>query len=123
MNEQTGTKDATPVRKPLIATEIGRVVSDKMNKTVTVLVERRSRREQRIQGRRLGRDHRHAQAVEDQGVESLEVAGEGQSCLRNVLPTVAKRQNPGHNYRFPAAVSRSYEKAPIRGLLPGAKVN
>ena len=41
MNEQTSTKDATPVRKPLIATEIGRVVSDKMNKTVTVLVERR----------------------------------------------------------------------------------
>jgi small subunit ribosomal protein S17 len=41
MNEQTSTKDATPARKPLIATEIGRVVSDKMNKTVTVLVERR----------------------------------------------------------------------------------
>ena len=41
MNEQTSTKDATSVRKPLIATEIGRVVSDKMNKTVTVLVERR----------------------------------------------------------------------------------
>ena len=32
---------AAPARKPLIATEIGRVVSDKMNKTVTVLVERR----------------------------------------------------------------------------------
>ena len=32
---------ATPARKPLIATETGRVVSDKMNKTVTVLVERR----------------------------------------------------------------------------------
>jgi small subunit ribosomal protein S17 len=28
-------------RKPMVATEIGRVVSDKMNKTVTVLVERR----------------------------------------------------------------------------------
>ena len=28
-------------RKPLVATEIGRVVSDKMNKTITVLVERR----------------------------------------------------------------------------------
>ena len=27
--------------KPLVATEIGRVVSDKMNKTITVLVERR----------------------------------------------------------------------------------
>ncbi len=30
-----------PVRKPILQTEIGRVVSDKMNKTVTVLVERR----------------------------------------------------------------------------------
>ncbi|HEY2816968.1 MAG TPA: 30S ribosomal protein S17 [Casimicrobiaceae bacterium] len=33
--------EAAPVRKPLVATETGRVVSDKMNKTVTVLVERR----------------------------------------------------------------------------------
>jgi len=44
MNEQTtdtGAAPAAPTRKPLIATEIGRVVSDKMNKTVTVLVERR----------------------------------------------------------------------------------
>jgi len=30
-----------PERKPLIATLVGRVVSDRMNKTVTVLVERR----------------------------------------------------------------------------------
>jgi small subunit ribosomal protein S17 len=45
MSEQTtNTSDAAaaaPARKPLIATEIGRVVSDKMNKTITVLVERR----------------------------------------------------------------------------------
>jgi small subunit ribosomal protein S17 len=44
MNEQNTTSsgsEAAPARKPLIATEIGRVVSDKMNKTVTVLVERR----------------------------------------------------------------------------------
>ena len=42
MTEQTtSTAEGTPARKPLIATEIGRVVSDKMNKTVTVLVERR----------------------------------------------------------------------------------
>ena len=43
MNEQntTGGTEAAPARKPLIATEIGRVVGDKMNKTVTVLVERR----------------------------------------------------------------------------------
>jgi len=32
---------AAPARKPLVQTFIGRVVSDKMNKTVTVLVERR----------------------------------------------------------------------------------
>ena len=32
-----------PARKPLIQTVIGRVVSDKMNKTVTVLVERRAK--------------------------------------------------------------------------------
>jgi small subunit ribosomal protein S17 len=45
MNEQTTNAGdaaaAPPARKPLIATEIGRVVSDRMNKTVTVLVERR----------------------------------------------------------------------------------
>src|SRR5205823_10251382 len=40
-DQATNTNDATPARKPLIATEIGRVVSDKMDKTVTVLVERR----------------------------------------------------------------------------------
>jgi small subunit ribosomal protein S17 len=34
-------KAAAPAHKPLVATETGRVVSDKMNKTVTVLVERR----------------------------------------------------------------------------------
>ena len=63
-------------RKALIADVIGRVVSDKMDKTVTVLVERRvkhplygkiviavaqvprARREQRVQGRRPGRDRR-----------------------------------------------------------------
>src|SRR5213080_3381557 len=43
MNEQKTTSgtEPTPARKPLVATQIGRVVSDKMNKTVTVLVERR----------------------------------------------------------------------------------
>ena len=30
-----------PARKPILQTEIGRVSSDKMNKTVTVIVERR----------------------------------------------------------------------------------
>jgi small subunit ribosomal protein S17 len=35
------TAAAVPAKGSLIRTEIGRVVSDKMNKTVTVLVERR----------------------------------------------------------------------------------
>jgi small subunit ribosomal protein S17 len=44
MNDQpgsAGTAQAPAARKPLIHTVTGRVVSDKMNKTVTVLVERR----------------------------------------------------------------------------------
>jgi small subunit ribosomal protein S17 len=36
-----GDEGGAPARKPIIQTEIGRVVSDKMSKTVTVLVERR----------------------------------------------------------------------------------
>ena len=41
--QQTSTEEAAaaPARKALIQTMRGRVVSDKMNKTVTVLVERR----------------------------------------------------------------------------------
>ncbi|HXX85903.1 MAG TPA: 30S ribosomal protein S17 [Casimicrobiaceae bacterium] len=38
---QTSTAAEVPPKGSLIRTEIGRVVSDKMNKTVTVLVERR----------------------------------------------------------------------------------
>ncbi len=34
-------QSAAPAKKPMIQTLIGRVVSDKMDKTVTVLVERR----------------------------------------------------------------------------------
>jgi small subunit ribosomal protein S17 len=44
MSDQTANAETaqTPAaRKPLIQTVTGRVVSDKMNKTVTVLVERR----------------------------------------------------------------------------------
>jgi small subunit ribosomal protein S17 len=40
MTEQQ-TSQGSLTRKPLIATVVGRVVSDKMDKTVTVLVERR----------------------------------------------------------------------------------
>ena len=39
MSEQTTQAPAAPARAKLIQTQIGRVVSDKMNKTVTVLVE------------------------------------------------------------------------------------
>jgi small subunit ribosomal protein S17 len=39
MTEQT--QQAAPARKPIIQTLIGRVVSDRMDKTVTVIVERR----------------------------------------------------------------------------------
>ena len=67
----------------------GRVVGDKMNKTITVLVERRvkhpiygkfvtpveqvprARREERVQGRRPGRDRRLPEAREDQGLPGV----------------------------------------------------
>ena len=41
MAETQNSTGAVEGRKPMVATEIGRVVSDKMNKTITVLVERR----------------------------------------------------------------------------------
>ena len=42
MTEQQQTQNAAaPARKPILQTEIGRVVSDKMNKTVVVEVEDR----------------------------------------------------------------------------------
>jgi small subunit ribosomal protein S17 len=43
MNQQTQAADSAPakVKGSLIQTQIGRVTSDKMNKTVTVLVEHR----------------------------------------------------------------------------------
>jgi small subunit ribosomal protein S17 len=47
MNAQTLNQAApapgAEVRKPIVATVTGRVVSDKMDKTVTVLVERRAK--------------------------------------------------------------------------------
>ena len=42
MTEEQKT-EGPATRKPLVQTFIGRVVSDKMNKTVTVLVERRAK--------------------------------------------------------------------------------
>ncbi|HEX7271531.1 MAG TPA: 30S ribosomal protein S17 [Casimicrobiaceae bacterium] len=41
MSEQTAQPQTTPTRAKLIQTQIGRVVSDKMDKTVTVVVEHR----------------------------------------------------------------------------------
>jgi len=102
MNEQTtetGAAPAAPTRKPLIATEIGRVVSDKMNKTVTVLVERRVKHA--LYGKVVTKSAKyhahdesneckegdlveiegHPQAVEDQGVARGQGAGEGQARL------------------------------------------
>ena len=45
MSEQTtnATTQAAPPRNPLVQTVVGRVTSDKMNKTITVLVERRAK--------------------------------------------------------------------------------
>jgi small subunit ribosomal protein S17 len=45
MNEQTAAPAAEvpAARKALVATVTGRVLSDKMNKTITVLVERRAK--------------------------------------------------------------------------------
>ena len=40
-NETTAGTEPAAARKPLVQTVTGRVVSDKMNKTVTVIVERR----------------------------------------------------------------------------------
>ena len=98
--EQTKTGSATAApRKALVQTFIGRVVSDKMNKTVTVLVERRvkhplygkivmqSRKfhahdeNGEAQDGRPGRDRGHAQAVQDQGVPRVAGAGEGADGL------------------------------------------
>ena len=64
---ETGATPAqgAPSRKPLIATLTGRVVSDKMDKTVTVLVERRVKHP--IYGKvvtRSSKDHAHDEANE-----------------------------------------------------------
>ena len=38
---EAGASQQAPARKAILQTEIGRISSDKMNKTVTVIVERR----------------------------------------------------------------------------------
>ncbi len=108
MNAQANTQGAPAAESQpgatkgsLIQTQIGRIVSDKMDKTVTVLVERRvkhplygkvvtrsqqvprARREQRVQGRRPGRDRGLPQARQDQGLagQALDRKGEGDLSL------------------------------------------
>ena len=48
---------STPAKGSLIQTQIGRVVSDKMNKTVTVLVERRVKHP--LYGKVVTRSHKY----------------------------------------------------------------
>jgi small subunit ribosomal protein S17 len=55
MSEQQ--KQEAPARKPIIQTLVGRVVSDKMDKTVTVVVERRVKHP--IYGKVVTRSSRH----------------------------------------------------------------
>lgn len=60
MNTETQAKDegaAGAARKTLVQTFVGRVVSDKMNKTVTVLVERRVRHP--LYGKIITRSHKY----------------------------------------------------------------
>jgi len=72
--EQGGTA-AAPERKALIATLTGRVVSDKMNKTVTVVVERRVKHP--LYGKvvtRSARYHAHDETNECKEGDLVEIA-------------------------------------------------
>ena len=74
MTQQGQAQDA-PVRKPLIATLTGKVVSDKMNKTVTVLVERRVKHP--IYGKvvtRSSKYHAHDEANQANAGDFVEIA-------------------------------------------------
>ena len=77
----------TPARKPLIATLTGRVVSDKMDKTVTVLVERRVKHP--IYGKvvtRSSKYHAHDESNEVKEGDFVEIA-----ATRKVSKTKAWR--------------------------------
>jgi small subunit ribosomal protein S17 len=54
---QAAAQAAAPARKPIVQTLIGRVVGDKMNKTVTVLVERRVKHP--LYGKIVTRSHKY----------------------------------------------------------------
>src|SRR5512134_531217 len=76
-----------PERKPLIAALIGRVVSDKMDKTVTVLVERRVKHP--IYGKvvtRSSKYHAHDEANECKAGDLVEI-----QATRKVSKTKAWR--------------------------------
>lgn len=70
-----GAKSTPNARKALIQTLIGRVVSDKMNKTVTVLVERRVKHA--LYGKiitRSGKYHAHDENNECKAGDLVEIA-------------------------------------------------
>ncbi len=54
---QAAAPAAAPARKPIVQTLTGRVVGDKMNKTVTVLVERRVKHA--LYGKFVTRSHKY----------------------------------------------------------------
>jgi small subunit ribosomal protein S17 len=86
MTQATETQGA-PARKPLIATLTGRVVSDKMDKTVTVLVERRVKHP--IYGKvvtRSSKYHAHDETNEVKEGDFVEIA-----ATRKVSKTKAWR--------------------------------
>ena len=71
----TGAVGKTGARKALVQTLIGRVVSDKMNKTVTVLVERRVKHA--LYGKiitRSGKYHAHDEDNECKAGDLVEIA-------------------------------------------------
>ena len=87
MIDQVQQDPQAPARKPLIASFIGRVVSDKMDKTVTVLVERRVKHP--IYGKvvtRSSKYHAHDEANEVKVGDLVEIV-----AMRKVSKTKAWR--------------------------------
>ena len=84
---ETSDVQGAPAHKPLIATLTGRVVSDKMDKTVTVLVERRVKHP--IYGKvvtRSSKYHAHDETNEVKEGDFVEIA-----AMRKVSKTKAWR--------------------------------
>ena len=97
--QNEGTESAAAVaERNARKSRLGTVVSDKADKTVTVLVERRFahplygkgvRREQRVPGRRQGADRGDAAVVEDQAV-----AGGRAHRAPDLTPPIHTRTGP-----------------------------